>query len=209
MKFLRNFTLFCFLILSQLSFAGNYEGILAVSKDLNVSQKGCGNSRPCCNTCNLGSASFSGGPPDWFVIQTPTYPEFVLLSANRNVGSTQGNVKLTPTGLKINKSGNYSVSFSAILLNNNPAYTPLLPVFVIRNGIFDPTDTLILGGVVSLPNGLFETVQGTGILENVKAGTTLSIIATNGGSPEPEPVTVIAWGISAYRIPCDPVKSSN
>lgn len=131
-------------------------------------------------------------------------PETVPLSENRNIGSTQGDVELTPTGLLINKSGNYSVSFLAILLNDVDNYTALIPVFLVRNGVFSPTDTSVLGSIVALQPHIPGTVQITGILENVSAGTTLSLVATNGGSPEPQPITVIAWNINAFRIPCKP-----
>ena len=69
--------------------------------------------------------------------------------------------------------------------------------------MFDPTNNSNLGGVVSLPTGLINTMQATGILQNVKAGTTLSLVATNGGSPEPQDITVIGWGISVFKIPCE------
>lgn len=150
----------------------------------------------------IGIAAFTANTSaEWYQITTQPYPTVVPLSLNRDRGSTQGNVKLTPTGLLIRQPGNYSVTFNAILVNNEPNYAPLIPVFLIRNDIFDPNATDILGNVVTLPPNFINTVQFTGILENVKPCTKLSLVATNGGSPEPQPITVISWSISAYRIP--------
>lgn len=163
---------------------------------------------PCClkkcsSKCQLGIAGFStNNPADWYTLNTFPFPETVLLSINRNRGSVQGKVELTPTGLRIGKPGNYSVSFTAILINNNPLYTPLIPVFLIRNGVFDPNDTSGVGSIGALLLGVPTVIQATGILENVKAGTELTLVATNGGSPQPEEITVISWGINAFKIEC-------
>jgi hypothetical protein len=159
----------------------------------------------CEKDCDLGNAGFSTTSPDnWFEIQTQVYPETVLLSQGRNNGLVQGDVSLTPTGLKVNESGTYWASFSAVLLNNNPEYTPLIPIFLVQNGQFSPSDGAgtLLGATVSLPPNYISTAQGSGPLTNVQEGTILSILATNGGSPQPEPVTVVSWNMSIYKI-CD------
>ncbi len=192
-----NILFFCaFALLSQGLFAENHSHPFSSSSSSSSSN--------CCFKCTLGSVGFTTNhPANWYVLETEPYPVTVLLSKNANYGSTQGDMRKTSTGLKINESGNYSVSFSAILTNTDPTYTPLIPVFVVRNGVFKPNDTTNLGGVVSLPISLVGTVQGTGILQDVKAGTILSLVATNGGSPEPQPVTVLSWSISAFKIPCE------
>ncbi len=158
----------------------------------------------CKKDCDLGTAGFSTTSPDsWFEISTLPYPQTILLSRNRNNGQVQGDVDLTPNGLEINESGTYWVSFSVVLVNDNEQYTPLIPVFLVQNGQFSPAESAgLLGGVVSLPANLISTVQGSGPLRDVKEGTTLTIIATNGGSPQPEPVRVVSWSMSLYKI-CD------
>ena len=120
-------------------------------------------------------------------------------------GFVKGKVELTPNGLLIGEAGDYSVTFSAILENPVEAYTALIPVFLSLNGQFNPLDPIqsSLGGVVTLPTGFINTVQGTGILHDVPAGTFLALIASNGGSPDPQPIRVVAWNISLFKIACD------
>jgi|GEM_PF-1964880 len=155
--------------------------------------------------CHLGKAGFAGGPAEWYVIDTAPFPNVSLLSQNRIRGSTQGNVALTPTGLRIDEPGNYSASIDVVLLNNDPEYTPITPIFLVLNDTFDSINpTSNPGSVVTLPYGFIISASGTGILENVPAGTNLSIVITNSGSPEPEPVTVLGWSISVFKIPCKP-----
>lgn len=186
-----------FTLVSQCLFAAN-----AFS-----SSSSCSSSKDCCEKCTLGTVGFSGGPPTWYTIDTPVYPNTVLLSKNANIGSRQGKISLKSTGLKINEPGNYSVTFTAILQNNDPEYTALVPVFLVENGVYDPMSTSTVGGVVTLPPGMINTVTATGILEHVKPGTMLTLVATNGGSPEPQPITVIGWGITLFKIPCEPQRS--
>lgn len=156
------------------------------------------------NWCQIGNAGFSTlNPADWYEIMTLGYPITTPLSINRNRGSTQGNVQLTTTGIQIGQPGNYFVTIQVILTNNNPSDTPLIPIFLVRNGIFDPAVS-DLGTIGMLPFGNVTVLTASGVVENVTAGTTLSIVATNGGSAEFVPITVVAWGISAFKIPCDP-----
>jgi hypothetical protein len=156
-----------------------------------------------CPGCNFGTSSFSGSPPDWFVVNTMSYPSTVVLSQNQNAGSVRGGVSLNSTGLEITEPGTYEATFNAILLNNDSMNTPLLPLFLVSNGALDlsnpPTQ---LGAVGSLPPNQILTFQSTGILEDLAAGTTLSILITNGGSPDPVPITVIGWSIVVHKI-CD------
>lgn len=158
----------------------------------------------CQGTCELGVASFSTtNPNDWFEINTLPYPQTTLLSLGRNNGSVKGKVTFTPTGLRVGESGTYWANFSAILVNNDPEYAPFVPLFLVPNNTFVPGNTTSqIGGVGALPANFISTIQGSGFLQDLEAGTSLSILATNGGSPQPEPVTVISWSINIYKI-CD------
>lgn len=201
MKIINFFLCGIILLSSQVACAYDLEH-LCEEKKLGVSS--C---NPCfkSNWCQIGTAGFSTqNPADWYDILTFAFPETTPLSLNRNRGSTQGNVQLNSTGITIGQAGNYSVSITAILTNNNQSYTPLIPIFLVRDGVFDPSDTSSIGGVSLVPFEQITTIQATGVLEYVTAGTTLSIVATNGGSPQPEPIKVVGWSISAFRIPCDP-----
>lgn len=157
----------------------------------------------CKTNCESGTAVFSGGPDDWFELETLVYPSTVLLSQNRNGGDVQGNVSLTPTGLRIGESGTYWANFTAILTNEYPDYTPLIPVFLVPNGVFDAQNSNAqIAAVGAIPPQYITTVQGSGILHHLEEGTTLSLLATNAGSPQPEEVEVISWTISINKI-CD------
>jgi len=161
-------------------------------------------SSPTSNWCQIGTSGFSTmDPSNWYEIETFSYPVTTPLSINRSRGSTQGNIQLTDTGLIIGQSGNYSVSVTAILLNtgNDPI---LIPMFLVLNGIFDPSNPSIIGGVGTLLPGQITTIQATGVLEYVTPGTALSLVATNGGNPDPVPITVVGWGITVFRINCNP-----
>lgn len=154
------------------------------------------------NTFQIGTSAFSTtNPSKWYTIKTHNYPTIVPLSLHRNSGCAQGNIHGTSTGLKIRKSGNYSITFFAVLLNNNPSQTPVIPIIVARNGKIQPNSSSSVGVVASLPTGVVITVQGAGILKNVKSGTKLSLVASNGGNPTPVPITIIGWSMSLYKIP--------
>lgn len=163
--------------------------------------------RPCCKShiphCNLGVRGFTTmDPSNWYTIITPSYPSVVPLSLNGDRGFKKGSIKLTDTGLTIKESGNYSVTFLAIL--NNPSITDafFFPVFLIKNGVFDPNDPNLSGnGLTLLPQEVNNVNQAT-ILKNVRAGTTLSLVISNGVGAPAVPVKVVAWEISAFKIPC-------
>jgi hypothetical protein len=156
----------------------------------------------CDHSCDLGSASFSTtNPENWYEILTPAYPDTVPLSLNRNNGFVKGDLALTPTGLNIQDSGDYWASITAIVLNENEEYTPLIPLFLVRDGVFDPLDnSLQLGATGSLPPNQVVTLQASGILKDVADGTDLSLVATNAGSPQPEAITIISWNIQLHKI---------
>lgn len=156
----------------------------------------------CCGGSHYGTANFSVTDPSlWYTIDTNSYPDAVPLSLERNKGFRKGGVYLSPTGFTVGEAGNYWVSITAILQNTVEDSTPLIPVFLVRDETFDPADPSTLGGVVSLPTNSIETVNASGILENVEEGTLLSLVATNAGNPFPQPIKVVAWGISIYKMP--------
>ncbi len=161
-----------------------------------------------CERCHLGVVGFAAQSPDqWYTLHAPTYPDTVLLSQNADRGSKQGKIQLNSEGLKIYEPGNYSVTFTAILLNNDPNNTPLVPIYLVRNGIFDPSDTLTLGNMMSLQPGIVTPIQLTGILENVAEDTAISLRTTNGSGSSPQDITVLAWDISVFKMPCGASKS--
>jgi hypothetical protein len=194
--------------------------------------------RGCCEGgCSLGDSGYSTSNGTGYFVETLAFPNptpiapSIPFSTGFYSGSSQGAVTTTKTGLTINKPGDYLVTFSVILSDQvcDPNYQPVLPIFVVRNGVFDPftnPQNLELGTTVTPhcnyitnTNGctsdnfvcptvrsvsLFETAQGTAILKNVKKNTALSLVIMNGGSPEPAPINVIAWSITAARMPCAP-----
>lgn len=159
----------------------------------------------CCEkACALANAGFfSISEAERYVIPVPIYPLTTPLSKNRNYGFTEGDIQLTSTGLRINEPGNYWVSFSATLINNNETYNPELSIFLVKNGIFVPGDTddqiAVTGG---FPFDIATTLTGSGNLFDVTKGTTLSIVASNAHSPDTEDITVVLWSINIHKI-CD------
>lgn len=158
----------------------------------------------CSSQCNSGArARFTMDPSQFIVVQTPAFPDVVPASIDPNAGSTQGAFQLTPNGLKVCLAGNYLVNYSLTLRNDNPNYQPVIPTFLIQNGEFNQDVVLnLIGSTASLPPNEIRTLSATGILENVACGTVFSLVMTNGGSPEPEPVTLLDWNINAIRLPC-------
>jgi hypothetical protein len=155
----------------------------------------------CKSKPHFGMAGFSVTDPNlWYTIETNSYPDGTLLSQGRNKGSVEGSVYLSPTGFTIGEAGNYWVNITAIL--QNPEDTNILiPVYLVRDDTFDPTDPLAIGGVATIKTEELITIQGSGVLEKVTPGTRLSLVAMNGGSESPVPVTVVAWGISLFKMP--------
>lgn len=156
------------------------------------------------NCTQLGISGFAGNPQnEFYTVKTHSFPDAVPLSKKRNAGSTQGQVQLTDKGLKILCPGNYSVNVQAILVNREINYGAIIQVFLVEDNKFIPNKSN--GNIVLLPAAppnefTIGPVTFNAILENVTPGTTLSLVATNGGSPNPQPIDVIAWGINAFRI---------
>lgn len=178
---------------------------------------------PCCPhrcplpACDLGSSQFrSFGPSQWYQVLLPpigVMPDAIIpapisinaapISLHSNSGFTEGNVVKTDSGLQINETGNYSVSFSIILSNFfTPDTSPMLvTVFLEVNGMVNPLTTL--GTVVIIPKESIATGNFTGILQNVTPGATLRLVASDGdGVPVSRVVSVIGWTINAFKIPC-------
>lgn len=166
---------------------------------------GGGSGHRCCSkSCTLGTAGHTDPTNTWYVVNTEAYPVVKPLSLDQNLGFTKGSIELTETGLKVTQAGSYWVSFSATMayFSENENYTPLIPIFLIKNGVFEPGSTTLLGFTQSMPRNLIFTFANNGIMADLLPGDTLSLVITNGGSPQPEPITILAWGISAHKI-CD------
>ncbi len=154
--------------------------------------------------CNLGSSGFFVlNPTEWYTIEVAGFPATTLLSQKSNRSFSEGRVLVKPSGLKLQEGGNYSVSFSAILQSTDPNNIVVVPVFLVSNGDFDPTSKNTIASVAVLQPGAITTVQGSGILHDIKPGTTLSLVATGTGSPNTETMSVVNWNISAFKIPCE------
>jgi hypothetical protein len=100
--------------------------------------------------------------------------------------------------LFVQDPGRYWIDFSAILLQTSPSYTALIPVFLRINGFLDPNNP-VLGGVVALQPGIIATAREACAVQLPGCAT----LASNGGSPEPQPVTVLGWKICLFKIPPD------
>ncbi len=183
----------CLLTLSQVDARSPYSKNSSSSSSSSLEQ------------CIFAEQSFSTTTPDnWYEISTLGYPATVPLSKFGNNGVKKGEIKLTPTGVTILEDGDYLVSFSTIMLNLAQESTPLIPVFLVQNGVFNPSAKAgaVVGGTAQFPPEYFNTISGTGILQNVKKGTKLSLVATNGGGQEPQLMTVITWNIVVTKLPC-------
>jgi hypothetical protein len=161
------------------------------------------------HNCDLGTAGFYKYDDDddddesSYSLSIDNYPDGNLISLIRNTGSTQGDITLSPTGLIVNKDGTYWANFSATIQNNDQAINALLNIFLVPNGIFNPLDnvsTLVAHGYIQ-PNEII-TINGSGILQNLEKETSLSIFATNVGTPLFTGVNISSWNISIHRI-CD------
>lgn len=199
MKFLQMLALSSFLV-------GSLQASPLSKKGSDQTPPQCSMGVCCCQKTHavkpiFGSAGFSGGPTDWFTIETNSYPDVTPLSLNRNRGFKEGRLYLSPTGVTVGEDGNYWVDVVAILQNPTPDTTFLVPVYLVRDEVFDPADPNPMGGVVTLQPDIINTMNGSGILKNVSAGTRLSLVATNSGHPDPLPVTVVAWAITLYKLP--------
>ena len=158
--------------------------------------------------CDLGFAAFSVPNSNlWYTITTQAYPTTVPLSLHRNRGKLQGRIDFTDSGLRLNRYGHYMVTASVILSNPSLNQIALIQFFLVENGATDMTtltDPGTLGGVMIMVPGTTESVAVSGNLFCVKPGTTLSIVAanTNSVNPNPLPISVVAWEVSAVRISC-------
>jgi hypothetical protein len=151
------------------------------------------------------TAGFSGDPSSWYTILTPSFPDTVPMSLNRNRGFAEGPVVLESDGITVQESGNYWVSVTAYLSNPSETTGNIFPVFLVRDGTFDFKAEDLLGVTLALrpvPSGdtFFDSATASGPLRNVRSGTRLSLVINNGGAPDPQPVSVVAWNISLHKL---------
>lgn len=158
----------------------------------------------CLKRCQLGSASFFVTNPElWYTVETSPFPISTMLTLNRNGGTVQGDVQLTPNGLFLGEAGNYMVSYSIVMLNNLSLDPGNLVAFLVVNDVFDPmTGGTLIASVGMVPFQVPSTIQGSGILHNVPAGSTISVIGTNTGDTL-QTFSIANWSIQAFKIPCD------
>jgi len=164
------------------------------------SKKKCRN-----NSCQLGLSGHAGGRNFFYPIVVPPHPMTTPLSLDRTLGFAEGDIKLTPTGLKICRAGTYLVNFTAIV-GNTTTTNDIISVFLILNDLFDPNNTETVGNSATVrgedpANFIVTSIVGSGILKNVPCGTTLSLVASNGENPfQSDLLQVLAWEITANRI---------
>lgn len=172
----------------------------AIAKSIAM-QHGCKKTSCCARLHHYGNSAFSVSDPNlWYTITTQSYPSTTPLSFNSNFGESVGKTFPSPTGFTVGESGNYWVQMTAIMQNPGTD-TILIPVFLIRDETFDPAEKDILGSIVALQPQVPTAINESGVLMNIKAGTRLSIVATNAGYPDPIPVQVVAWKISLFKLP--------
>lgn len=160
---------------------------------------------------NFGIARFYTPDNSQFLsVSIPVFPSSTIVSLNRNIGRTQGDIQLTPTGLRLGKitscKKTWQISFESVMFVNesSPPVNPVsvANVFIVLNGQFNPdlTETNLIGSVVFLPfPGPPQVAQGNGILFDIPGGTEISLFATaTGGSG----VNIIepAWFLSASEM---------
>lgn len=200
MKLLNYLPMLCVFALFNQGLTAQEDGLVQIKCQELYSSS---HSHSCCES-HLGSVGLATSNPTlWYDVNVPAYPESVLMSKNRNAGFRQGGVRLHSTGLEILEPGNYSVSFKATLLNPLVGSGAVVSVLLGFNGAFDPDESSSIGSVVPLQADGVGVAQATGILENVPAGTTLSLFGSNGGGEDPQLVKVIGWDITVFKIACD------
>jgi hypothetical protein len=145
---------------------------------------------------SYGTAGFGvSDPSSYYPLTTKPYPDPVVLSVNRNNGSVQGGIELSPTGLIVNDVGEYWVNISATVLNQGT--DPLLvPIYLAVNDQYEATK---IGNIGILVPNILTNVFGNGVITITDIGTTIDIIATNGESPFPHEIEVVSWGISLIK----------
>lgn len=148
------------------------------------------------STTAYGSAGFGASDPSsYYAITTKPYPDPVELSLNRNNGSAQGSLELSPTGFIVNEVGEYWANISVTMLNQG-AEPLLVPAYLAINGEYEETK---IGNVGILQSNIPSNVFGSGNVIVTEEGTAINIIATNGESIFPHEVEVTAWSISLIQ----------
>ena len=76
--------------------------------------------------------------------------------------------------------------------------------WIAMDGIFNVDDPLDNGGdVLELKPVGGAVGKGSAVLRNVPAGTTITLVASNLGSPEIQPIDVAAWNIHIFELNCN------
>lgn len=163
---------------------------------------------------------------DWYPITIPVLPDSVLLSQNRNSGSTStgSKITLTATGATLGKVGDpladYLISFNVLLIRESvtPVVTEDLVVFASFNnqGSIDDPVTLARSAPLILVANQGISGERSFVATNVVGGTTLSLRAVGTTNDVPIPVSVAQWGIVVEQLqngcktkfkPCAPLCS--
>lgn len=159
------------------------------------------------DNCDLGSVGFRDTSRQrWYTVETPYFPEFALLSDNRNSAAIQGDLAFNNSGVIIEQGGSYAVSFNAVVYANDDDDISGLNVFLLArapddsNTSIDAFDlTRQVGTLSEIPYNTFVTLHGSGILQNLTRGDYLSLV-TNNIDNDTKNITVAAWTISLERI---------
>jgi len=140
-------------------------------------------------------AAKEGGP--LYNLDTRAYPSVVTASLYRNSGKTTCDESfwLTDSGFVVKCGGNYYVTFEITAIGTYGF------VFLLgKNFLLDPTDLNIIATTNAVQGS--STVKAAGIIRNLAPCTSLSILVTNVGSPQPAPVSISNWRLTALKI-CD------
>lgn len=154
-------------------------------------------------SCGFGQANrvTMAGTLGFYDIMVPDFPDTVLLSRQRNAGSSSEDIELTSTGLMVHAGGNYLVAASVIVVNPEPT-TRIIVCFVVQNNEFDFERDSAVPIFIAMTPGDIQQRASTGILPEVPPDTHLSLRCSNAAGGGPAIVTVVAWSISATALDC-------
>jgi len=161
------------------------------------------------STCNrsrsrktpIGVAEILGAPPNvQYDLTIPTFPGSTTISLNRNAGFTEGNVELTPTGLKVNQAGVYLINFTVVigLPGSLPPPSDLdIIALLALNDTVDLNNVVTIATVGTLQPNFPTVIHGNSII-HIPFGTTLSLVALT--TEAPIPATVHRWNINIVKV---------
>lgn len=163
---------------------------------------------------DLGTVGFRDIPTQisaqlWYEVTTPQYPNFVLLSTDRNIAAVQGDLGYNDSGFVIEDGGSYAVSFNAVVFADDDDDISGLNVFLLARSPDDLSTTIDtfditkqVGTIEEIPYNTFVELKGNGILQNLTRGDYLSLV-TNNIENNLQDIVVVAWTISVQRISND------